>query len=968
VGFLGPHDDELLAALHRFALVSITDSRGRILEVNDAFCALSGYTRDELIGSDHRLINSGLHPPAFWADMWRTISRGESWSEEICNRAKDGSLYWVKSIVTPVLDEHGRPVRFVSIRTDITAMKTAERALVESRALFRALTDCSPVGVISMDRLGRPIYTNPRWQEIHGLDVDTALVDGDTNVVHPDDSHWVAEETARRLASEEDVDLEYRIRRPDGSERVVHLRTRVTTGLAGEVTGHVGTVEDVTEQHAALVAMRDAISAADAANRAKTAFLANTSHEIRTPLNAIVGLSHLVEDTAGATTELRDLASRLRTAATALVAVVSDVLDVSKIEAGALELERIVFDLPALLEDAVRVAEPAAMTNGLSIGLRLDPGVPRLVLGDPTRLAQVCGNLLANAVKYTETGGVDVRATVLGDGTADRLRITVTDTGIGVAADVVTRLFQPFVQADSSTTRRFGGTGLGLSIVRELAHLMGGRAQMRSEPGLGTTVEIDLPLEVARPAGPPGAGQAGPTLAVAIVTGDVSARAGLADGARQLGWRPLPLADANELDTCVTDRRAARLPLDAVLVADAAMAVALGPHVADDLTVVPVAPDLSPARLFDAVERGLRSRGPSLHLGARPRLAAGRADLTGVRVLLADDNDVNREVAAKLLERHGAVVRGVANGQEALDVLHGTGTVGAERFDVLLTDLQMPVLDGFDTIAALRRAPGLARLPVIAVTAGALASERNRAMAAGADDVVTKPIDPWALVDQVRRVVVAPAPAVAWPEIDGIDADAARALVDGDVDLFWSLLRRVVETAAAVAHAAGTAIVDPAATEAGGRDGLARRAHQLAGSASVVGAARLTAAAAAAEVALRDPRTDAPAASQALTDLRDAAADFARAATAALPAAGSSSSSPPFSPSSSATGGGPAPGPLRELLDALVRHDAGAFPLLDELAPSLRTAHGDAVDAFVRDVRDYEFGRAADWLRGHLTR
>jgi len=483
VAFLGPHDDELLGALHRFALVSVTDANGAIVQVNDAFCALSGYSREELIGNDHRLINSGVHSREFWAEMWRAITAGESWSEEICNRAKDGSLYWVKSIVTPVPGEDGRPVRFVSIRTDITAMKTAERALVESRALFRALTDSSPIGVISMDRLGRPIYTNDRWQEIHGLDVDTALVGGNTSVVHPDDASWFGAAMTRLLASEEDIDLEYRVRRPDATERIVHLRARPITGSTGKVTGHVGTVEDVTEQHAALVAMRNAISAADAANRAKTAFLANMSHEIRTPLNAIVGLSHLVEDTAGATSELRDLAARLRTASSALVAVVSDVLDVSKIESGALQLEHVGLDLAALLEDAVRLAEPPLIAKGVAVELRIGPGVPRLVRGDPTRLLQVVGNLLANAAKYTEHGAVRVDAGVHAGTDGRRLRIDVSDTGIGVAPDVVTRLFQPFVQADSSTTRRFGGTGLGLSIVRELAQLMGGHAEQRHHGG-----------------------------------------------------------------------------------------------------------------------------------------------------------------------------------------------------------------------------------------------------------------------------------------------------------------------------------------------------------------------------------------------------------------------------------------------------------------------------------------------------
>jgi len=400
--------------------------------------------------------------------------------------------------------------------------------------------------------------------------------------------------------------------------------------------GTIWIAEDVTERRVVDQALARARDDAEAANRAKSSFLANTSHEIRTPLNGLVGLARLARQPGLDSGRREQYLQQIDDSAQALSGVISDILDLSKIEAGKLRLEAVDFDLHALLESVENGYAALAEGRALTLEMRVGADVPRRVRGDPVRLRQVLSNFLSNALKFTEHGGVRVEVR---SGAVGQLRFEVQDTGPGIESAVQARLFKPFTQADVSTTRRFGGTGLGLSICRELAELMGGQVGLDSTPGRGSRFWALLPL--------PASVDAGPTQALAAVPD-----------------QPRPLA--------------------------------------------------------------------------------------GLRVLVAEDNAVNMLIAVALLEQWGIVVSQASDGAQAVSAADAAFASGV-GFDIVLMDVQMPVMGGYDATRTLRQRHDPNRLPIIALTAAALTSEREEALACGMNDFLTKPIDAQRLHDTLLR-------------------------------------------------------------------------------------------------------------------------------------------------------------------------------------------------------------------------
>jgi signal transduction histidine kinase/CheY-like chemotaxis protein len=459
----------------------------------------------------------------------------------------------------------------------------------------------------------------------------------------------------------------------------------------------------------------DAQRDAESANQAKSTFLATVSHEIRTPMNGVLGMIDVLERSP-LSVEQREALGTVRYSASTLLRIIDDILDFSKIEAGRLDLESIEFSTVELIEGVAETLAPQAAAKGLKLAAYVAAGVPDRVTGDPLRLQQILFNLLGNAIKFTETGSVRLSLETAG---GQALCIKVADTGIGLSREQQSRLFQPFVQADSSTTRRFGGTGLGLSIVRRLAEAMQGGIDVLSEPGEGATFMVTIRLGEASPAAP----RAEPALQglrLGLALPDVDEARAIARYLEDAGARVV-LADPGAGFTGIQiDGLAGDVQLsDGPATPDAEAAVGLP----------------RPWRRDALIRAVARAAGRTPVVAAVP-MARPATPLNG-RVLVVDDNSVNRKILARQLELAGASTDSAAGGEEALELWRKGG------YDLVLADLQMPTMDGFELARRIRQSEAAerrARTPILAVTASALEEQEQKSRAAGMDGFITKPI------------------------------------------------------------------------------------------------------------------------------------------------------------------------------------------------------------------------------------
>ncbi len=722
-------------------------------------------------------------------------TRADRAFDEIVLRAGAADHLVKSQVNAPLLD---RAIRYA------LEHRRVENAHRESEERFRAMVNAVPVLLYMTDAEGRGTFVNQGWLDFRGSSFAEECGDGWLEGLHPEDRERAQAYFTNATHQRSKQQIEYRFRRSDGE-----YRWMLDIGVPryqpdGTFAGYVGTLTDITERKRREENPAGARDEAGYSLRLKAQFLANMGHEIRTPMNGIIGMSGLLLDST-LTPEQRELAEILQKSADSLLGVVNDILDLSKIEAGNLQIEEAEFDLHPLVEDTLALFSERAEDKGLELVCDFSPGFTTLLRGDPGCLRQVLGNLVGNAIKFTEQGEVLVRVNCLEkSGETLAFRIEVRDTGIGITPEAQRQLFQPFMQADSATTRHYGGTGLGLAIARQLIELMGGRMGVESEPSRGSTFwcEFSLPkfsaeLPAAPAAIPPGA-------TALVVDDNATSRQVIAAQLAHMGISTETAADAAGALAHLQACKWAGQPLPVVLL-DRRMpgedGLALAKKIRTDATLgdaklvmLTSASHLSEAKHLRALDidtflvkpvRRVQLQQTLGHLlavrpaggaaaGAGARPPAKR--VSALRALVVEDNFVNQKVAQRQLEKLGHKVEVANNGARALEML------ALQKYDMVIMDCQMPVLDGYEATRQIRagQVPNLdRRVPIIALTAYAMESDRQKCLAAGMDEFVSKPIRYEELKAALERVLAAPvraapSPAGAPPSAKPVVLDLAQ--------------------------------------------------------------------------------------------------------------------------------------------------------------------------------------------------
>jgi PAS domain S-box-containing protein len=885
----------LLKALHGAAAgVMITDREGAIQWINAEFSRMTGYSSEDVVGHNTRILNSGIHDQSLFGDLWRTILSGLAWHGEMVNRRKDGSLYTEEQSITPVFNERQEVTQFICIKRDITARKRMEAELRESKERYQTLIECLGEGIVSMDRQRRILMANPAAENIFGVPRGAAVGKDVRDFADPGDLHLLRSEAERRERGEEgtfdlrviradgerrtlqvtatpqydtsrqfqnilwvirDITEEKRrlrtlrllahtlesvdecvsicdpgdrllfvnraflrtygyeecnligesigiIRSPlnspevtgeilpatlaggwrgelwnrkrDGTDFPVMLNTAAVIDGNGNIEATVGVARDITERKRAEAELTRARDHAESANRAKSEFLAMMSHEIRTPMNGVIGMTGLLLDT-DLTPLQHEFADTARRSGEALLTLINDILDFSRIEAGKLEIECYPFDLCEVVEDVNELLASKARDKTSDLSLHYPPRTPRRFLGDGSRIRQIMTNLVGNAVKFTSNGSVLTSIQCDGqEAEHAQMRISVRDSGIGIAQESIGRLFEKFSQVDSSSTRKFSGTGLGLAISKQLVNLMGGSIGVESCLGEGSTFWFKLPLrmDTERLVLAPSSADIHGVRALIVDDNEVNRRVldeqitgwGMRDGSAAGGAEALEAIRAAQrsgdpyqfvfLDYVMPE-------MDGIMLA---RAIRNDPSLHDTaivmLTSLGQAPEISQAegniidacltkpvrqsQLFNTVVSIWTKRlGVNVADGIPPKPGNGAAkpDLLRsftscrVRVMIAEDNIVNQKVASRMVERLGLRADVAANGLEAVAMFE------LLPYDLILMDCQMPEMDGYEATAKIRQLKASPRrVVIIAMTAEAMAGTRERCLEAGMDDYISKPV------------------------------------------------------------------------------------------------------------------------------------------------------------------------------------------------------------------------------------
>ena len=618
-------------------IVSTADVMGKIVSVNDKFCEISGYNREELIGQNHRLLKSHHHPASFYKDMWATISSGQVWHGTICNLNKQGIEYWVDSTIVPFLDDKGKPYKYVSARTDVTAVIQSEERLERSQ-------EFANIGTWDWNIETGDLFWSDRIWPLFGYDkeVTATTYDNFMAAIHPDDRELVSKGVSRCVENEEDYDIEHRVVWSDGSIHWLHESGDVLRSASGKPLHMLGVVQDITTRKEAERTINEAREEAETANRAKSQFLSSMSHELRTPMNAIMGFGQLLNMEIGQPLDdsQKENVGEILKASDHLLELINEVLDLSRIEAGRIDLSVEDVQVGEVIVASLQLILPLAEKRGICIKLLRGTkevefsdlsSEQNIVRADITRLKQIVINLLSNAVKYNSEGGT---ITITCANSQDNnLRISVTDTGQGLDKEQSEQLFTAFNRLGAENSE-IEGTGIGLVITKNIVELMGGKIGVESKVGVGSTFWFELP------------------------------------------------GSSGSVDKKVEESSSAiNINLD------------------EERTILYIEDNPANLRLVTQV------------LGRLPN----------IRLWSAHEGKLGLELAMEYVP------------------------------DLILLDINLPGLNGYDVLERLKQHKSTAEIPVIAISANAMTKDIERGYAAGFNEYITKPIDINKLISSVDK-------------------------------------------------------------------------------------------------------------------------------------------------------------------------------------------------------------------------
>jgi PAS domain S-box-containing protein len=789
----------------RAVMLLIDAETGAILDANPAAANFYGYNLEQMRRMRISDINQ-LPPDDIRAEMAQALeARRECFL--FPHRLASGEIRQVEVRSGP-FPYHGKRALY-SIIQDVTERKRIEQALQDVQNRLALAIRASGIGIWDFDVIHRTSIWDDGMFRLYGITPNACdgTYDDWQARLHPDDRARCTLEIGKAFCGEQEFNTEFRVLWPDGSIHHIRALSVVQRDAAGQAMRMIGTNWDITSQKDNEARLAEARQHAEAANVAKSSFLATMSHEIRTPINGVIGSVDLLVRTPLDPTQM-ELVETIRDSSTGLLRIIDNILDFSKIEAGRLELEYEPMSPRRLVEAACYALQPLAAERGVTLALFTDPRLPAEILGDSVRLRQILNNLLSNAIKFASgqarPGQVRLRAE-LNEG-ASSWQITVSDNGIGMTPEAQTKLFSPFVQAETSTTRRFGGTGLGLSIARRLVELFGGQIEVESEPERGTTFRITLPFESYTAGGPPGSALAGLTC---LVMAREEERA--LDWCRYLEHAGARAESFRERDAAV--QHLARFPPEqAILVLEEARNAAQhwyreqagvslpalvivdrdrrrAPRLLSPGLVLVDGAVLTCDALVAAIGIAAGRREPEMDA---PHVSAVNAAFTppdrasaiaqGRLILVAEDNPVNQKVIRRQLTMLGFAADLVENGQEALMAWR------RNEYGALITDLHMPEMDGYTLATAIRaEEDGARHLPIIALSANVLKEAAERCRAVGMDDYLSKP----AVLEQLMAVLgqwFTPSDGVPPPPIAPESSDAPTESVALDADVLAQLI------------------------------------------------------------------------------------------------------------------------------------------------------------------------------------